>query len=185
MQERLILGSTLNFATTVAGYSASDGWTLKFRLVPRTSGSAIDITTTADTDDPSAHRAQASAATTAGWTAGVYSWASWVELAGEKYDIAQGVATLVADPRTATAPYDLRSDAQVALDNVRAVIRGKASADVLRYQIAGRSLERYPMSELVALESKLASEVAREQDAARIASGLKSGRQVYVRMCRG
>lgn len=181
MLARLILGSTLNYVTTVAGYSASDGWVLKFRLIPRASGSAISITCIADTADPSAHRAQVSAGTTATWTAGIYSWASWVELGSEKYDVATGVITLVADPRTASAPYDLRSDAQVALDNVRATIRGKASADVLRYQIAGRSLERYAMSELIALESKLATEVAREIEAARLAAGLKSRKQIYVR----
>lgn len=185
MLDRLILGDTLNYATTVAGYAASDGWTLSFRLIPRTSGSAISITCTADDDDPDAHRAEVSAATTAAWAAGVYNWASWVSKASEKYSVSTGVITLVADPRTATAPYDLRSDAQVALDNVRATIRGKASADVLKYTIAGRSLERYPMAELIQLESKLSAEVAREMDAARIAAGLKSRRRIMLRLGRG
>lgn len=184
MLERLVLGSTLNFATTVAGYAASDGWTLHYRLIPRTSGSAIDITSAQDEDDPDAHRVEVAAATTADWAAGICNWASWVTKASEVYDIATGVITLVADPRTATAPYDLRSDAQVALDNVRAVIRGKASADVLRYQIQGRSLERYPMAELISLESKLAAEVFRETEAANLNAGLASKRRIFLRLGR-
>ena len=185
MQERLILGDTLNFATTVAGYPASAGWVLKYRLVPRTSGSAISITSTADSSDPAAHRVQVTASTTGAWAAGVCNWHSWVEQGTEKYSVSSGTITLVADPRAATAPYDLRSEAQVALDNVRSVIRGKASADVLRYSIAGRSLERYGMDELIKLESRLSGEVMREQEAARLAAGLASKRRIFVRMGRG
>lgn len=184
MLDRLILGDTLNYATTVAGYAASDGWTLYYRLIPRTSGSAIEITSSADDADPSAHRVEVVASTTTGWTAGIYNWHSWVAKASEKYSVGSGVITLVADPRTATAPYDLRSDAQIALDNVRAVIQGKASQDVLRYQIQGRSLERYPMSELIALESKLSAQVAREQEAVNLSAGLASKRRIFLRLGR-
>lgn len=184
MLERLILGDTLNYSTTVTGYSAADGWVLKYALVPR-AGATASITLTSAADG-AAHRVQETAVTTAAWTPGVYSWHSSVEKASEKYSVASGSIELVANPRAATTgPLDLRTEAQIALDNVRAVIRGKASADVLRYQVQGRSLERYPMSELVALESKLAAEVEREQEALRLNAGLASKRKIYMRMGRG
>jgi hypothetical protein len=184
MLERLILGDTLNYSTTVDGYSAADGWVLKYGLVPRTgAGAGITLTSTADGEQ---HRVQETATATAAWTAGVYSWHSWVEKASEKYSVASGSVQLVANPRTAsTGPLDLRTEAEIALDNVRTVIRGKASADVLRYTINGRSLERYGMADLIALEAKLAADVRREQDAARLAAGLGSRRRFFVRLNRG
>lgn len=185
MQERLILGDTLNFTTAVAGYPASESWVLKFALVLRSGTGAFTLTSAADSTDPTLHRVQVDATTTAGWTAGVYSWHSWVEKGAEKYSVASGSIKLVANPRTATGSMDLRSDAQIALDNVRAVIQGKASADVLRYRINGREIERYSMADLIALESKLAADVRREEDAARIAAGQASRRRFFVRLNRG
>ena len=73
---------------------------------------------------------------------------------------------------------DLRSAAQIGLDNVRAVLRGTASQGVLSYSIAGRSLQRYSITELMALESKLAADVKREQPG----QGLRS--KVFVRLGR-
>jgi hypothetical protein len=182
--ERLTLGGTLSFTTSVADYLPTDGWTLKYRLVPRSAGpTPITLTGTQDTTDSSLHRIQASASTTAAWTAGVYSWASWVEKASEKYDIATGVLTLLADPRTATT-LDTRTDARTALDNVRALLAGKASSGVMQYRIGERQLQSYSMPELLALESKLMVDVSREENAEGLAKGLKSRHRIAMRLNR-
>ena len=80
----LIVGDTLQFDTDVPDYPASDGYTLTYRLVPRVSGSAIEITATADGDTFAVNVA---AATTAAWTAGEYSWHSYVTLSGARYTV--------------------------------------------------------------------------------------------------
>jgi hypothetical protein len=74
--ERLIVGDTLSDTVTVPGYPASEGWTLKYRLIPRTSGAAITFGTTPDGD---AHVLLVAAAITAAWAAGEYNWAAYVE----------------------------------------------------------------------------------------------------------
>ena len=74
--------------------------------------------------------------------------------------------------------------AQIGLDAVRAVLRGTAAAGVLSYSIAGRTLQRYSIPELIALESKLASDVKQEQRAADLAAGLGDPSKVYVRLGR-
>jgi len=181
MQAKLVVGDTINFPTFVADYLPADGWVLHFRLIPRTAGSPIDITTTQDADDATQHRAQVGAATTAQWTAGEYSWASWVELGAEKYSVSSGVITLTPDPRVVST-LDSRSQARTALDNVRAVIAGTASANVLSYTIAGRQLQRYSITELLTLESKLKADVQREENCAAMASGQPSRRKTYVRL---
>jgi hypothetical protein len=182
--ESLVLGGTLNFTTLVPDYLPADGWVLKYVLVPRSAGpAAITLTATQDADDPTLHRIQVAASTTAGWTSGVYSWASWVQLGSEKYDLASGVIKFHPDPRTATA-LDTRSDARIALDNVQALLAGRATSGVLSYRIGERQLQNYSMSELLVLESKLKADVLREESAAAVARGEASKRKIYVRLNR-
>lgn len=181
MLERLTLGDSLNFTTTVSGYSAASGWVLKYRLIPRASGTAIDITCTADGE---LHRATVAASTTAGWTAGTYTWASWVEKAGEKYSVANGSIQLLADPRTATSTYDLRTDAQIALDQAKAALKAWTPT-TKRYSIAGREMEFNTPGDIIKVIQFWENEVAREANAAGMAAGLKNRRRIQVRLNRG
>ena len=70
----LTAGDTLDFPVVVSGYKASDGWALKYRLAPRVSGTVIDLTAVASGDD---YRVQVTAAATAVWAAGFYSWSAF------------------------------------------------------------------------------------------------------------
>jgi hypothetical protein len=182
MLPRFTLGDTLSSTKTLAGYPASSGWVLYYRLVPRSgSGTAITFNSTASGDD---HVISVAAATTAAWAAGTYTWAAWVADGTSSYSLEQGTTELLLNPRTTGGPLDLRSAAQIALDNVRLTIQGKASADVLKYEINGRSLERYPMRELIALETHLSTQVNREARAAALAAGKPDTRRYAVRLGR-
>ncbi len=182
--ESITLGDTLNFSTTVPDYEPGDGWVLKYRFVPRSVGSAISVSTTQDTEDPGSHRFQVAAADTAAWTAGAYSWFSYVENSGgERHSVGEGQVTFNPDPRTAST-LDNRSSARVALDNVRAMLSGKASSGVLSYSIGGRTLQSYSIPDLLQLESKLVADVKREDQQDAIASGRPSQRRVFVRAAR-
>jgi hypothetical protein len=178
MRDRIIAGDTLDFVTTLPDYPAAT-YTLKFRLVPRTSGTAIELTCTAGTD-PDDHRCAAAATTTALWGAGEYSWFSWVEKAGERYQVDDGTVTIAANPATA-AIYDSRSQAEVALDAVNAVLANRATLDQRRYSISGRELERMSPGELLELRSALRIDVMRERAAKNRANGLDDGRRIYLR----
>lgn len=182
MLPRFALGDTLALTSSLADYPASAGWVLHYRLVPRDgAGTAVAFNSTAAGD---AHAILVPAATTAAWAGGVYTWSSWVALGAQSFSLGLGVTELLLNPRTATGPLDLRSAAQVALDNVRAALRGKAGADVLSYTINGRSLQRYSVAELIALESKLALDVGRENRAAALAAGRPDPRRMTVRLAR-
>ncbi len=182
MQARFTLGDTLTFSATLADYPASDGWVLHYRLIPRgDAGSAVAFNSTASGAD---HLVTVSAATTAAWQPGTYGWASWVTDGTSTHSIGQGATELLPNPRTAVTPLDMRSAAQIALDNVRAILRGKASADVLSYTIAGRSLQRYSVAELITLESKLANDVARENRETQMAAFGRDPSRLQVRLGR-
>ena len=180
MQDRITLGDTLNFATTVTGYPASEGWTLYYRLVPA-SGSAILLTATVDPDNADGYIVQVAAATTAAWTAGEYSWASWVELTGQSYSLSSGRCTLLPNPRTAAAGWDARFDCEVALANVTATIEGRATSAVLEYEINGRRLKYTPFADLLTLQSSLQTAVTAKQRKADKDKGYPDKRMVYVR----
>lgn len=179
MLDTLTLGDTLNFLTTVDGFSPVDGWVLKYRLIPRASGSPIDITASAEGAD---FRVQVSAATTGGWGSGTFSWASWVEKAGEVYSVDSGSIQLLPNPRTAST-LDSRTDAQIALDQARAAF--KAWTPTTRsYQIGFRRMEFAAPADILAVIAYWEGEVEKEQAAAAVAKGLPDPRKILVRSAR-
>jgi hypothetical protein len=181
MLSRFTLGDTLSLTLKLSDYPAP-AWTLHHRLLLRAgAGTAITFASTASGSD---HQVTVAQATTAAWAAGTYTWASWVTDGTSSHSIDHGSTELLANPRTATAPLDLRSSAQTALDNVRATIQGRATADVLKYAINGRQLEHYPMAELIALELRLAGQVAAERRSAALAAGRADPRRYAVRLGR-
>lgn len=179
MQQDLIAGDSLNFLTAGGDYPASAGWVLIYYLTPRSAGSNITITATAEGDD---HRVAVAGSTTANWTPGAYGWAARVERAGERYTLERGQITIAANPATLTAGTDTRSVAEIALENVQAFLRGQATAGVLRYKINGREIERYSMADLIVLEGKLQAEVAAARRAAGLDDQRGTVRRILVRM---
>jgi hypothetical protein len=181
MLSRFTLGDTLSLTLKLSDYPAP-AWTLHHRLLLRAgAGTAI---TFASTPSGSDHQVTVAQATTAAWAAGTYTWASWVTDGTSSHSVDRGSTELLANPRTATAPLDLRSHAEQGLCNVRLMMVGRANSVVLKYQINGRSLEHYPMSELIALETRLAGQVAAERRSAALAAGKADPRRYAVRLGR-
>jgi hypothetical protein len=184
MQQRIVIGDTLSFTTSVPDYPASDGWVLKHRLVPRSgAGAAIVLTGAADADDPSLHLTEVAAATTAGWTAGQYSWASYVEQGTQSYTLSTGSVELLANPRTSTAPLDLRTQAEVALAAAKAAYAAWTPT-TRSYTIGNRSMTFSSRAEIVQTIEYWEIEVQREQRELRLAKGLADPRKTYVRVNR-
>jgi hypothetical protein len=159
-QQRLIAGDSLVFATSVPDYLPSAGYTLTYRLVRRdAAGAAITFAAGVSGD---LYSVSVTPATTAGWTAGRYTWASYVTKAGERYTVGQGELVIEADPALITAPYDNRSHARKVLDAIEAVLEGRASTDQQQVSVAGRTLTRMPITELLLLRDRYRAEAASE-----------------------
>lgn len=184
MQDRLISGDALNFTTTLPDYPNAT-YTLVYRLVPRATGTPIDLTCTAGTEAYD-HRCAAAASTTALWTAGEYSWFSWVEKAGERYAVDDGACTIAANPAVAST-YDARTQAEVALADAKAALASFSASGgrVRRYSIAGREIEFDNGGELVKLVSYWQAEVWKETASKRRSKGLDDGRRIYMRVSGG
>lgn len=190
MRDKLIAGDALDFDTAVVDsdgnqYTPADGWAMTLRLVPRTSGSAIDIATTA-TDDGMEFAAEVASATTALWVAGTYSAFALVTKSGERKTVHIGEVEILADPATATS-YDVRSEAQQTLEALRSALKSYNSngqGHVAEYEIAGRRMKFRSSAEIVEQIRYWEGVVAAETAGARVQAGQSSGRKVYTRFMR-
>lgn len=174
----LIVGDTLQFDTDVPDYPASDGYTLTYRLVPRVSGAAIEITASADGDT---YEVNVAAATTAAWTAGEYSWHSYVTLSGARYTVGQGQITLKPNPATMSA-QDTRSHARKMLAAIEALLEGRSGSDIQAYTIHNRSITKMTVPELVKWRSYYQQQVRSEDAAASLANGVAPGGKWLARL---
>ncbi len=186
--DELIAGDTLDFLDSVPDYPPADGWTLKYRLIPRFTTpvqAPIDITATTSGSD---YRVQAAAAVTAAWKAGDYNWARWVEKAGPiRQSLGDGQIKVIADPAAAVQGYDGRSHARKVLNQIEAAIESRSLStmrEVLAYTIGTRSQtfdDSETKAELVKLHSHYKWLVANEDAREKIAAGLPNPRNVRIR----
>ena len=152
--------NTASEGATVVGVAESSGW--KFTITAGTS-SAFD--------------------------AGTWYWqaVATATVGGAKTTLGTGQLTVEPSLSYAGSPgaFDGRSQAQKDLEACQAAIRSLMSGGAVQeYRIGTRSLKRYELADLLALESKLKADVARENKAAMIANGLGNPHNLFVRFGR-
>lgn len=167
-------GDTTHWLKTLTDYPASLGWVLSYILI--NAASKITITGTASGDS---HLIQASASTTAAWTAGVYDYRAQISKAGEVFTVGEGRITV--RPSFSASTLDNRTQARKALEAVEAYLSNPSNLSAAEYEIQGRRLKRFSLPELWAHRDRLRIEVSKEEQAGRIASGLPDNSRVYVR----
>lgn len=158
---------------------ASAGWALKYVAVGKLG--VISINASADDDNADDFKFSASAATTGAYTAGDYQWQLVATLTTTRYTIATGIVTVLDNIAGRSALYDNRSHAKKVLDAIEAVIEGRASQDQMGYTIAGRSLSRTPLQDLMRLRAMYKAEYESEVATANIEAGLSSKNKIYTR----
>lgn len=161
-------------------YSSSAGWTATFYLRHATGGEHF-TSLVGVADGAGGWNFTISATQSAELDENGHWWQITVTKASERFTLGTGTLSVKANIPT-TNTFDGRSQAQQDLDAVRAAMRARiAGGEVQEYSIGNRSLKKIPMSDLIALETKLMADVARELRAERLAKGMNSGRAVYVR----
>jgi hypothetical protein len=206
MSTRIVAGDTLSQDISAprdaAGeaYTASEGWTLTYRLVPRDpSAAVITLNAAADGED---YTLSVAASATAAWAPGYYSVSAYVTLGTETYTVepAFSQVEILQNPRTAVAGLDGRSQAQKALDDAKRALAdaqaraanvgtsGSASGGLVEYSIGERRFKyataAEAVSSMIAAVDYWEKEVAREVRADAIRRGMADPRKVYVRASR-
>ena len=108
-----------------------------------------------------------------------YTWRARVSKSGEVYTVGDGTFKVQSSFDAAT--LDARTHARRTLDNIEAYLENSANLTAANYSIAGRSLQRIPMVDLLALRDRYRTEVAAETAANAVARGLADPRRVFVR----
>ncbi len=136
------------------------------------------ITATETSDD---YIVEVASATTAAYTANAYLYYAFITRTSDSQRIAvdNGRAELVEDFSDSNA--DVRSHAKTVLDAIEAVIENRASQDQMSYSIAGRSLSRMSVTDLMTFRDRYRAEYNEELKKARIKNHQDSGNTIKVR----
>jgi hypothetical protein len=170
-------GDTLKFNKSLSDYSAADGWTLTYYLVGAAQQSFVA------TASGSNFAVSVSAATTAGWAAGIYKLSGFVSKAGERFEVYSGSVEVLANAATQTGAVECRSNARIILDALIATEKRAAARpeQMYRMEAAGREFRFYSHADLITAISHWQSIVTREEMEERLARGENSGRDILVR----
>jgi hypothetical protein len=156
-----------------AGYALS--------YVARMEGSGATSFTVTATGAGTEYRVEVASATSAAYRAGTYRWTAYITRLSDSERVEVGSGTWTVRPNRASSSVDPRSSAKIMLDKIDSILLGRADADVASYSIAGRSLAKIPVSELITWRDHYERAVVRERQAERLAAGIGTGRKVAVR----
>lgn len=124
------------------------------------------------------------AGTSSAFDAGMWYWQAIATKTGSTITLGSGQLLVKAALSYSGTPaaLDGRTQAQKDLDAVQAAIRTIINGGVAKeYTIGNRSLKKYDLADLLALETKLKADVKREQKAQLIANGLGNPFNLFVR----
>lgn len=170
--ETLVAGDTFKVVFDATPYSSADNFGLTLKLngpsgtpVQNSFNATANVTATK-------FDIRLAPSVTANLTAGLYVYAVVASDNTDAYTVESGNITVEARADLSIST-DLRTHNQKVLDAVNAVIEGRATQDQQSYTIAGRTLVRTPLKDLLELKKHYESAVHTEQG--------KGQKKLYVR----
>ncbi len=170
-------------ATITAGLTFKAAFDLSCYPAPAWTLTAIirgkqDINLTA-TADGTTHVFEVPAATTADWLPGAYVVSVRASDGTDVHEVQASSLEIKPDLAAVTGDYDARSQNEIALEAINAVLAKRATLDQDRYVINNRELWRTPIADLLKLRSFYQNAVAREK--AKQSGRSTFGRRINVR----
>jgi len=166
MPDEIRAGDSLLLQQAFAEYTPAE-WDLTTEIV----GSSGDLGAFVAVDDGEEFATTITAATTATWAAGSYTWQQYMTAGVERRTVGDGTLLVLANLAT-VATHDGRSHVKVVLDALEAMIENKATSDQMSYSIGDRALSRMTPSELMGWYQRYKMWYAQETREERIAAGL-------------
>lgn len=164
---RLIEGDAVDITISLSDYPAPE-YTITYYAI-RQSDRIIWTAQQVGTN----HRLYLLSSVTATYDPGLYSVQVYAtNTSGQRTTLYEGTLTIVRNYGAASpGGFDTRTYAQIILDAIEAVIQNRATLDQESYTIAGRSLARTPIEDLLKLRDRFRAEVKAEQKAEDIRAG--------------
>lgn len=174
LPQKIIAGDTVEWTESLSDFPADSSWVVTYSFTgPKgqfssghaANGSDHDISIATDDLD-----------------AGRYDFQKKVTDGSTTHTLAFGYVEVEPDLAGDSGAVDRREYAEIALDNIEAMLQGKASRDQTSYSLNGRALSRYSVEELQTWRAQLRSEVRGIRAKKRMRSGGKSHRNIRLRM---
>jgi hypothetical protein len=119
--------------------------------------------------------------TTASFDTGDFIWEAYITRSSDSERIMVDSGRTEITTNLANTNADLRSHAKKVLDAIESVLEGRATIDQASMSIAGRSLSRTPIPDLMELRDRYSSEYLKEIKLARIRNKQGSGNTIKVK----
>jgi hypothetical protein len=169
-------GDSLSWTRSLSDYTIADGWSLVYYFRGYNL-STLDLTSTTS---GTLHLVSITAAQSTTLTPGTYTVGGFAVKSGERVQIYSGQIVVTANLATLEAGADTRSHAKRTLENIEAVIEGRASSSVLNSTVNGTSLQRIPVADLLKLRDYYAQKVLGEERALAAAQGRSTDRRILA-----
>ena len=122
-----------------------------------------------------------STSSTTSYTKGNYNWIAYITRTSDSARIKIGEGFTEIQENYATTSASVRSHAKIVLDAKDAVIENRATMDQSSMSIAGRSLSRLSIDELMTFRDRYKAEYMKELKISRINNGKGSGNTIKVK----
>jgi hypothetical protein len=155
--------------------------TYEFNLVDGSTPANITFTATADGDD---YKVEVASTATASYTKGEYNWVANITRNSDSARVKVGEGFATFQDNYAATSASVRSHAKIVYDAICAVVENRASMDQSSMSIAGRSLSRMSIDELLTFKNHYKAEWLKEVKQARIKNNKGSGNTIKVRFTR-
>ena len=145
-------GDTVQWQRACNDYPPTQGYSLSYAIVNRFAN--FQVNGPAVVAGSQNYEITVPAATTAAWAPGSYRWQAYInDQAGNRYTIAEGKVEVLPNLQAATGGFDDREPDEITLDNINALIQGKATQDVQEYRVFERELRHYSWQEILQLKT--------------------------------
>ena len=155
--------------------TASYALSYEFNLVDGSTASNFTLTATESNDE---YLIEVSDTTS--YTKGNYNWVSYITRSSDSARIKLSEGFVEIQDNYATTTSSVRSHAKIVLDAIEAVIENRANIDQSSMSIAGRSLSRMSIDDLLTFRARYKAEYLKEVKQARIKNGRGSGNTIKV-----
>lgn len=158
----------------------TDDYSLSYEFNIVDGSTAVNFTITA-TEANDKYYVEVGSSTTANYTKGNYHWYAYITRSSdsERIMIDEGYTEIVDN--YATTSSDIRSHAKTCLDAIEAVIENRASIDQQSMSIAGRSLSRMSIDDLLSFRNYYKAEYLKEVKKQRAKNNSASGNIIRVK----
>jgi|TARA_S200002703_G_C3770048_1_gene237074 hypothetical protein len=156
--------------------TASYALSYEFNLVDGSTAANFTLTATESNDEYIIE-----VSNTTSYTSGEYNWVSYITRSSDSARIKLSEGFTEIQENYATTTSSVRSHAKKVLDAIEAVIENRATMDQSSMSIAGRSLSRLTIDELLQFRDRYKAEYLKEVKKARIKNKKDSGNTIKIR----